>query len=42
VPLTKVPIGSIFYGTDYDKADQAAAREHAKAAKRSWDQPFFK
>lgn len=33
---TKIPVGSIFYGTDYDKANAAAARQRAKAAKQPW------
>jgi hypothetical protein len=39
LPLTKIPIGSIFYGTDYDKADQAAARERKFDSKHPWMAP---
>jgi hypothetical protein len=33
---TKIPVASVFYGADYDKANAAAARERAKAAKQPW------
>ena len=36
IPLTKVPIGSIFYGTDYDQADAAAARERKYDTHHPW------
>jgi N12 class adenine-specific DNA methylase len=41
IPLTKVPIGSIFYGTDYDKSDQAAQRERVHQGNHPWERPIF-
>jgi hypothetical protein len=31
--LTQIPIGSIFYGANYDKADQAAVRQRKRLAR---------
>jgi hypothetical protein len=35
--LTQIPIGSIFYGANYDKADQAAVRQRKSENAHPWE-----